>query len=68
MHFLSECNWCELTSADCPGRVDPDGGMVRFSPHELPAVVLEQRLCELRSKPCKTISVGDYNTELISLV
>ena len=21
---LSECNWCEITSADCPARVDSD--------------------------------------------
>ena len=36
--------------------------------HELPAVALEQRLDEFRSKPRKTVSVGDHNTELISLV
>ena len=36
--------------------------------HELSAVALEQRLDEPRSKPCKTVSVGDHNTELISLV
>ena len=23
MHFLSECHWYELTSADCPDRVEP---------------------------------------------
>ena len=21
---LSECGWCELTSADCPDRIEPD--------------------------------------------
>ena len=36
--------------------------------HELPAVALEQRLDEFGSKPRKTVSVGDHNTELISLV
>ena len=24
LRFLSECNWCELTSADCPDRMEPD--------------------------------------------
>ena len=24
LRFLSECNWCELTSADCPDRIEPD--------------------------------------------
>ena len=36
--------------------------------HEFPAVALEQRLDEFRSKPPKTVSVGDHNAELISLV
>ena len=36
--------------------------------HELPAVALEQRLDEFCSKPRKTVSVGDHNTKLISLV
>ena len=36
--------------------------------HEFAAVALEQRLDEFGSKPRKTVSVGDHNTELISLV
>ena len=24
LRFLSECNWCELTSADCLEKVEPD--------------------------------------------
>ena len=24
LHFLSEYHWCELTSADCPDRVEPE--------------------------------------------
>ena len=36
--------------------------------HKLPAVALEQRLDEFRSKARKTVSVGDHNAELISLV
>ena len=36
--------------------------------HELPAVAFEQCLDELGSKPRKTVSVGDHNAELISLV
>ncbi len=24
LHFVFECGWCELTSADCPDRIDPD--------------------------------------------
>ena len=23
LHFLSECHWCELTSADCSERMEP---------------------------------------------
>ena len=23
LHFLSECHWYELTSADCPDRMEP---------------------------------------------
>ena len=36
--------------------------------HEFSAVALEQRLDEFGPKPPKTVSVGDHNTELISLV
>ena len=36
--------------------------------HELPAVALKQRLGEFGPKPRKTVSVGDHNAELISLV
>ena len=24
LHFVFECGWCELTSADCPDRIEPD--------------------------------------------
>ena len=24
LHFLFECHWYELTSADCPDRVEPE--------------------------------------------
>jgi hypothetical protein len=36
--------------------------------HGFPAVAFEQGLDEFRSKARKTVSVGDHNTELISLV
>ena len=36
--------------------------------HELPAVALEQGLDEFGPKARKTVSVGNHNTELISLV
>ena len=36
--------------------------------HEFAAVAFEQRLDEFCSKPPKTVSVGDHNAELISLV
>ena len=36
--------------------------------HEFPALDLEHLLNEFGPKPCKTVSVGDHNSELISRV
>ena len=54
LHFLSECHWCELTSADCPDRVDTDAawsGSVQWSSTSQTAPTLVYVTAALRAIP-----------------
>ena len=60
LHFLSKCHWYELTSADCPDRVEP--GVNRPGSHPVEHHIedlAQKRLCDGRLTSEADISSED---------